>query len=82
MYFDLGTSLTAILIALIIAGLVFNDADKLRLRGVKLSPLLWAILTFLALALALPAYLFLRFTIWRTQVSDVGLRDYEAWREV
>jgi hypothetical protein len=56
-------------IALAAAGQVYADADKLKRQGAKVSPLLWALLTFFFLVLALPLYLVLRLTLWQKQTQ-------------
>jgi membrane protease YdiL (CAAX protease family)/tetratricopeptide (TPR) repeat protein len=57
------------LLAIVAAVGVYSDAQKLRARGVRLSPGLWAVLVFMLAMLALPLYLILRFTVWQRQID-------------
>jgi hypothetical protein len=56
-------------VAVAAAVFVLRDANALRDRGVRLTPVAWAGLTFCACGLALPMYLVLRFTIWQRQAN-------------
>ncbi len=85
MYLEL-ISLVTLIFSVLLAGWVYADADKLRRCGVRLSPIVWAILTFLFWILGLPAYFLMKRLVWNQQVSDsdseLDVSGYEPWREV
>jgi hypothetical protein len=56
-------------IALIVAGFVYSDADNLRKGGARLSPLVWAFVVWAMCLICLPLYLVLRLTVWRRQIA-------------
>jgi hypothetical protein len=56
-------------IALIVAGFVYSDADNLRKGGARLSPLVWASVVWALCLICLPLYLVLRLTVWRRQIA-------------
>ena len=68
--------------AVIAAVLIYKDASSLEERGAQVTPALWAVLAFLALILALPAYLILRLTVWRRQIQTRKLTSDEVARQV
>ncbi len=86
MYVDLVISLVTLVFSVLLAGWVYADADNLRRRGVRLSPFVWAISTFLFWIIGLPAYFLMKKRVWNQQMSDSGseldVSGYEPWREV
>lgn len=62
--------LLGLFLAVLAAVLIYGDAKSLRERGANLSPVLWAVLHFFVLIIALPIYLILRATVWRREIAN------------
>jgi hypothetical protein len=70
---DLSTlRIVAFIIGAVAAAWTYTDATSLRQRGAKLTPGLWAVLSFVAAIIAVPVYLILRFTVWQNQVCRIA----------
>ncbi|GEM_PF-5349177 len=61
----------SLLIKLIIAVLIYIDANKLKKRGLKITPLVWALPTFIFSLLILIFYLIMRYAVWKVQLGAI-----------
>jgi len=50
---------------------VWQDANRLKRNGAKVTPVVWTLLVFLFWLVSLPVYWLLRRTMWRSHVSPV-----------
>jgi len=62
-------------LALVLAFIVKKDAFNLQDHGARISPWVWAICTFLLVAVTVPVYVVMRYTIWKTAVARAGGND-------
>jgi len=62
--------IVGLIVAIFLARWVWQDANQLKSRGANLTPGLWATLTVLACALALPIYLVMKKVYYEKQASS------------
>lgn len=56
-------------ISLLMAVLVYIDANKLKRNGLKITPLVWSLLAIISPFLALLFYLIMRYAVWKVQLK-------------
>jgi len=65
-------------ISLFAAYWVWQDANRLKRNGAKVTPALWALLVFIIWLVSLPLYWLLRRTAWRTYLSPSPEEEHPA----
>ncbi|MEO0407020.1 MAG: hypothetical protein AAF289_06680 [Cyanobacteria bacterium P01_A01_bin.135] len=64
------SQIIGLVLAALVATLVYRDAKSLKYQGASVSPALWTALVFLLLIVFLPLYLILRQLVWQPQIRE------------
>lgn len=56
---------------IIIAVLIYIDANKLKRSGIKITPLVWSLSIFIFSLLILMFYLIMRYAVWKVQLGAI-----------